>query len=59
MTKEKLFTPIRERYGELKQALARTDIERIRELTLDVHAMVHTAEVSGRTEKTIADYVLN
>ena len=59
MTKEELFAPIRERYSELKQALQGTDIQKIRELTLEVHAMVHPAEVSGRDEKTIADYVLD
>lgn len=59
MTKEELFAPIRERYSELKQALQSTDIQKIRELTLEVHAMVHPAEVSGRAEKMIADYVLD
>lgn len=59
MTKEELFAPIRERYDDLKQALKGTDIEKIRELALEVHAMVHPAEISGRTEKTIADYVLD
>ena len=59
MTKEDLFAPIRERYGELKEALKGADLEKIRELTLEVHAMVHPAEISGRKEKTIADYVLN
>lgn len=59
MTKEALAAPIIERYGALKQALQGTDIERIRELTLAVHAMVHPAEISGRSEKTIADYVLD
>lgn len=59
MTKEELFAPIRERYSELKQALQGTDIQKIRELTLEVHAMVHPAEVSGGNEKTIADYVLD
>ncbi len=59
MKKEELFAPIREKYGELKKALQGTDIEKIRELTLEVHAMVHPAEISGRTEKTIADYVLD
>lgn len=59
MTKEALFAKIRERYDELKQALKGTDIEKIRELTLEVHAIVHPAEVSGRTEKTIADYVFD
>ncbi|MBO5033866.1 MAG: hypothetical protein J6D08_18665 [Lachnospiraceae bacterium] len=59
MTKEALFAPIRERYHELKQTLKGNDIDKIRELTLEVHAMVHPAEISGRTEKTIADYVLD
>lgn len=59
MTKEKLYAPISEKYEELKQALEGTDLKRIRELTLEVHAMVHPAEVSGRSEKTIADYVLD
>ncbi len=59
MTNEDLFQPIREKYEELKQALLGTDIEKIRALALEVHAMVHPAEISGRTEKTIADYVLD
>ena len=59
MTKEELFAPIREKYNELKNAIEGTDIDNIRELTLEVHAMVHPAEISGRTEKTIADYVLD
>ena len=58
MTKEELFEPITKKYNELKLALQGTDIDKIRELTLEVHAMVHPAEISGRTEKTIADYVL-
>lgn len=59
MTKEELFVPIKEQYSKLKLALQGTDIDKIRELTLEVHAMVHPAEISGRTEKTITDYVLN
>lgn len=59
MTKEELYIPISAKYEELKQALEGTDLKRIRELTLEVHAMVHPAEVSGRNEKTIADYVLD
>lgn len=59
MTNEELMAPIRESYEALKQALQGTDIERIRELTLEVHALVHPAEISGRAEKTIADYVLD
>lgn len=59
MKKEELFAPIREKYNELKTALNGTDIEQIRKLALEVHAMVHPAEISGQTEKTIADYVLD
>ena len=58
MTKEELFAPIREKYNELKNALEGTDIDRIRELTLEVHAMVHPAEISGRAEKTISQVAL-
>lgn len=57
MRKEHLYESITEKYAELKQALNGTDIERIRTLTLEVHAMVHPAEISGKKEKTIADYV--
>ena len=56
MTKEDLYAPIYEKYNELKIALTGTDIDKIRELTLEVHAMVHPAEISG---KTIADFVLD
>lgn len=59
MTKEELLTPIRQKYEELQQALNGTDLQKIRELSLEVHAMVHPAEISGRSEKTIADYVLD
>lgn len=59
MTKEELYASIREKYGALKEALNGDNLDQIRELTLEVHAMVHPAEVSGRTEPTIADYVLN
>lgn len=59
MTREELYTPIREKYADLKQALNETNIDKIRELALEVHAMVHPAEISGRSKKTIADYVLD
>lgn len=59
MTKEHLYTSFSEKYEELKQALQGTDLARIKDLTLEVHAMVHPAEISGRDEKTIADYVLD
>ena len=44
---------------QMRQALEGDDLEKIRELTLELHAMVHTAEISGRAEKTIADHVLD
>lgn len=59
MTKETLIRSFEEKHKELKLALQGNDIEHIRKLTLDVHALVHPAEVSGRAEKTIADYVLD
>lgn len=59
MKKAGLISLFEKRYDELKQALQGEDIAYIREITLDVHAMVHPAEVSDKTEKTIADYVLD
>ena len=59
MMKETLISSFEEQYKELERALQGDDIEYIRKLALDVHAMVHPAEVSGKTEKTIADYVLD
>lgn len=59
MKKAELISLFGKRYDELKQALQGEDIAYIREITLDVHAMVHPAEVSDKTEKTIADYVLD
>ena len=58
MKKEELYAAFSEKYGELQRALTGTDEKKIKELTLEVHAMVHPAEISGRTEKTIVDYVL-
>ena len=59
MDKESMFSAINAKYDELKSALEGDDLEKIRELTLDLHAMVHPAEISGREEKTVADYVLD
>lgn len=59
MTKETLISSFEEQYKELERALQGDDIEYIRKLALDVHAMVHPAEVSEKKEKTIADYVLD
>ena len=51
MTKEVLVATIGEKYEELVGALECSNIERIREQALEVHAMVHPAEISGKTEK--------
>lgn len=59
MDKEAMFSSINAKYDELKSALEGDDLMKIRELTLELHAMVHPAEISGREEKTIADFVLD
>ena len=59
MDKEAVVSTINSKYEELKSALEGDDLIKIRELTLDLHALVHPAEISGRTEKTIADFVLD
>ena len=59
MDKEMMISAINSKYEELKSALDGDDLMKIRELTLDLHAMVHPAEISGRDEKTIADFVLD
>ena len=58
MNKEEMKKEFETKYEELKAALEGDDLEKIKALTLKVHAIVHPAEVSGRTEKTIADCVL-
>lgn len=59
MDKEKLFKMINIKYNELLGVLNGTDIDKIKDLALEVHAMVHPAEISGLKEKTISDYVLD
>lgn len=59
MDKDAIYSAINNKYDELKTALEGDDLEKIRELTLELHAMVHPAEISGRAEKTIADHVLD
>ena len=59
MNKEAMISEINTKFEELKAALEGDDLMRIRELTLDLHSMVHPAEISGRDEKTIADFVLD
>ena len=59
MDKEAMFSAINKKYEELKNALEGDNLDMIRELTLDLHAMVHPAEISGRAEKNIADFVLD
>lgn len=59
MNKEAIYSAINSKYDELKTALEGEDLELIRKLTLELHALVHPAEISGRMEKTIADHVLD
>lgn len=59
MTKNELYLLFNDKYEALKQALKGNELEKIRELALETHALVHPAEISGRKEKTIADYVLD
>lgn len=59
MDKEAMVSLINAEYEELKTALEGDNLSKIRELILDLHAMVHPAEISGREDKTIADYVLD
>lgn len=54
-----LCTEIDAKYEELKSALLGTDLQKIKKLTLEMHALVHPAIVSGRSDKTLADYVLD
>jgi len=59
MNKEEMYKEINGKYEKLKAALEGDDLTRIRELSLELHALVHPAEVSGRTDKTVADIVLD
>ena len=59
MDKKSLYKAFEDKYEELKTALSGDDADKIKKLTLEVHAMVHPAEVSGASEKTLADYVLD
>ena len=59
MDKGTMISAINSEFEKLKTALEGGDLTRIRELTLNLHAMVHPAEISGRDEKTIADFVLD
>ena len=49
MKKEELLSPIREKYSQLKEALKGTDLGEIRALALEVHGMVHPAEMMEGT----------
>ncbi|MBR3102280.1 MAG: hypothetical protein IKH46_00510 [Lachnospiraceae bacterium] len=54
-----MTSAIDEKYEQVKTAIDGDDLLKIRELSLELHAMVHPAEVSGTAEKTIADFVLD
>lgn len=57
MTKQEICQPIYDKFNELSAAMQGDDVEQIKKLALELHAMVHPAEVSGSKEKTIADIV--
>ena len=59
MNKDEMFNTINTTFEELKAALEGDDLSKIKELTLELHALVHPASVSGRAEKTVADIVLD
>ncbi|SFU49807.1 hypothetical protein [Butyrivibrio sp. INlla21] len=59
MNKDEMIKAINCTFEELKAALEGDDLDKIKELTLELHAMVHPALVSGRSEKTVADIVLD
>lgn len=54
---ETLYREYNGKYEKLKVALEGGDIGLIRSLALEVHALVHLSEVSGRGERTMADLV--
>lgn len=59
MNKDEMIKAINSTFEELKAALEGDDLAKIKELTLELHALVHPAEISGRAEKTVADIVLD
>ena len=59
MNKDAMFSEINAKYDELKLALEGEDLDKIKTLTLELHALVHPREISGRSEETIADFVLD
>ena len=46
MDKDTVFTAINKKFEELKKALEGDNLELIRKLTLELHAMVYPAEIS-------------
>ncbi len=57
MTKQEICQPIYDQYGKLASAMQGRDLEQIKTLASELHAMVHPAEVSELSTPTIADYV--
>lgn len=57
MTKQEICQPIYDKFNELSDAMQGDDVEQIKKLALELHSMVHPAEVSVSNEKTIADIV--
>lgn len=57
MTKQEICRPIYNKHGELSNAINGDDLQQIKKLALELHALVHPSEVSGFSTRTIADIV--
>ena len=57
MTKQEICQPIYDKYNELSIAMQGEDLELIKRLALELHSLVHPAEVSELAIPTIADTV--
>jgi len=57
MTKQEICQPIYDKHSELSIAMQGEDLELIKRLALELHSLVHPAEVSELENHTIADTV--
>ena len=59
MDKETILKIINEKSEALESAIGGDDIYKIKEAALELHALVHPAEVSGAIDKTIGDIIFD
>ena len=57
MTKQEICQPIYDKYNELSIAMQGEDLDLIKRLALELHTLIHPAEVSELAIPTIADMV--